>query len=252
MHPVRNARLSPSPASEHAPRSGSRPDACSAWLLTTSSATCLAPPRAPGGLARLWQTRGIIMSVVASRGDTVEPRLDLTAGRKLRMVGTIRKNMADPVCADPLGHGAMDAAGAGAHRGRGRRGRGEGTSTIVFGIVACKNTFTHAEAQPPNTAALTAVDGHSQERAAQQFSRLHGCAPKTMKFMDATRAHFHSPVREAIYVDLPPEEAREEFCAKLIKSMCGTRQAASKWLKQEQELKAIVSGSRKGLQLQIC
>ena len=48
-------------------------------------------------------------------------------------------------------------------------------------------------------------------------------------FMDAARAHFHSPVREAIYVDLCPEEAEEGFCMKLLKSMYGTRQAASNW-----------------------
>ena len=48
-------------------------------------------------------------------------------------------------------------------------------------------------------------------------------------FMDATRAHFHSPVMEAIYVDLPPEESRPGYCARLVKSMYGTRQAAANW-----------------------
>ena len=48
-------------------------------------------------------------------------------------------------------------------------------------------------------------------------------------FMDATRCHFHSPVREAIYVDLCPEEAESGYCMKLFKSMYGTRQAASNW-----------------------
>ena len=48
-------------------------------------------------------------------------------------------------------------------------------------------------------------------------------------FMDATRAHFQSPVREAIYVDLCPEEAEGGYCMKLLKSMYGTRQAASNW-----------------------
>ena len=48
-------------------------------------------------------------------------------------------------------------------------------------------------------------------------------------FMDATRAHFHSPVREAIYGDLPPEESLPGYCARLVKSMYGTRQAAANW-----------------------
>ena len=38
-------------------------------------------------------------------------------------------------------------------------------------------------------------------------------------FMDATRAHFHSRAREAIYVDLCPEEAESGYCVKLLKSM---------------------------------
>ena len=41
------------------------------------------------------------------------------------------------------------------------------------------------------------------------------------------RAHFHPPVREAIYIDLRPEEAESGYCMKLPKSMYGTRQAAS-------------------------
>ena len=48
-------------------------------------------------------------------------------------------------------------------------------------------------------------------------------------FMDATRVHFHSPAREAIYVDLYPEEADSGDCMKLLKSMFGTRQASSNW-----------------------
>ena len=45
--------------------------------------------------------------------------------------------------------------------------------------------------------------------------------------MDATRAHFHSPARESTYVDLPPEESRLGYCARLVKSVYGTRQAAA-------------------------
>ena len=45
----------------------------------------------------------------------------------------------------------------------------------------------------------------------------------------ATRAHFESPVREAIYVDLCPEEAESGYCMKLLMSMYGARQAASNW-----------------------
>ena len=46
-------------------------------------------------------------------------------------------------------------------------------------------------------------------------------------FIDISRAHFHSPARRKIYVDLPPEQAQEGFCALLLQNMYGTRDAAA-------------------------
>ena len=48
-------------------------------------------------------------------------------------------------------------------------------------------------------------------------------------FMDATRAHFHSPCREDIYVRLCAEDDEPGMCAKLVMSMYGTRAAATNW-----------------------
>ncbi len=54
-----------------------------------------------------------------------------------------------------------------------------------------------------------------------------GVDDKKMIFIDISRAHFHSPARREIYVALPPERGRPGFCAKLQKSMYGTRDAAA-------------------------
>jgi len=48
-------------------------------------------------------------------------------------------------------------------------------------------------------------------------------------FLDATRAHFHSPQTELIFVDPPPERARAGYCWQLLKSMYGTRRAGHNW-----------------------
>eukprot|EP00959_Pyramimonas_sp_CCMP1952_P461331 9481397-Pyramimonas_sp.AAC.1 len=48
-------------------------------------------------------------------------------------------------------------------------------------------------------------------------------------FMDATRAHFHSPTDELIYVEAPPERHRPGWCWRLLKSMYGTRRAGHNW-----------------------
>ncbi|CAK0899675.1 unnamed protein product [Prorocentrum cordatum] len=48
-------------------------------------------------------------------------------------------------------------------------------------------------------------------------------------FMDATRAHFHSPTDELIYVEAPPERHRPGRRRRLLKSMRGTRRAGHNW-----------------------
>ena len=52
---------------------------------------------------------------------------------------------------------------------------------------------------------------------------------RQLLFMDATRAHFHSPQTEVIYVNPPAERAREGQCWQLLKSMYGTRRAGHNW-----------------------
>ena len=46
-----------------------------------------------------------------------------------------------------------------------------------------------------------------------------------MMFIDISRAHFHSPARRRLYVELAPERARPGWCGLLTKSMYGTRDA---------------------------
>ena len=48
-------------------------------------------------------------------------------------------------------------------------------------------------------------------------------------FMDVSRAHFHSPSRREVYVELCDEDNSPGQCARLEKSMYGTRDAASNW-----------------------
>ena len=48
-----------------------------------------------------------------------------------------------------------------------------------------------------------------------------------MMFIDISRAHFHSPARRRLYVELAPERARPGWCGLLNKSMYGTRDAAA-------------------------
>ena len=53
--------------------------------------------------------------------------------------------------------------------------------------------------------------------------------PDAFMVLDATRAHFHSPATRKVYVKLSDEDYEENKCALLLKSMYGTRDAASNW-----------------------
>ena len=44
-----------------------------------------------------------------------------------------------------------------------------------------------------------------------------------LMFIDISRAHFHSPSRRRVFVELPPERERAGFCGPLFESMHGTR-----------------------------
>ena len=46
-------------------------------------------------------------------------------------------------------------------------------------------------------------------------------------FLGISRAYFHSPSTRPVVVELPPERWREGFCARLSKSLYGTRGAGA-------------------------
>ena len=47
--------------------------------------------------------------------------------------------------------------------------------------------------------------------------------------VDIKRAFFNANARRAVYVVLPPEDAKEGMCGRLLKSLYGTRDAARNW-----------------------
>ena len=53
--------------------------------------------------------------------------------------------------------------------------------------------------------------------------------PRKLSFIDIKRACFHAPVRQVIYVKLPPEEGQPHMCGRLNMSLYGTRAAARNW-----------------------
>ena len=50
-----------------------------------------------------------------------------------------------------------------------------------------------------------------------------------MKFYDVSRANVYGEAQRDVYVELPPETSKEGKCAKLLKSMYGTQDAAHIW-----------------------
>jgi hypothetical protein len=56
----------------------------------------------------------------------------------------------------------------------------------------------------------------------------HGGGLK-IEVIDARKAHLHAFVDRAIWVHLPPEEARPGFCARLRRCLYGTRDAPKRW-----------------------
>eukprot|EP00959_Pyramimonas_sp_CCMP1952_P209322 4378947-Pyramimonas_sp.AAC.1 len=55
-------------------------------------------------------------------------------------------------------------------------------------------------------------------------------------FIDISRARFHGPARRLVFVQLPPERRREGYCALLLKSMYGTRDAAANFADKVMEV----------------
>jgi hypothetical protein len=50
-----------------------------------------------------------------------------------------------------------------------------------------------------------------------------------VEVIDARKAHLHAFVDRAVFVHLPPEEARPGFCARLRRCLYGTRDAPKRW-----------------------
>ena len=50
-----------------------------------------------------------------------------------------------------------------------------------------------------------------------------------VQLLDAKKAHLHAPAVRPIFVELPPERAREGYCCRLKKCLYGTRDAPRQW-----------------------
>ena len=68
-----------------------------------------------------------------------------------------------------------------------------------------------------------AMTDFSQGRA----TRSNGT--QKLLFIDVRRAYFYAPARRSVYVNLPDEDSKPGYCARLNVSMYGTRDAASNW-----------------------
>ena len=51
----------------------------------------------------------------------------------------------------------------------------------------------------------------------------------TFEFIDINKAYLQAETKREVYVALPDEDKETGMCAKLIKSMYGTRDAAPNW-----------------------
>ena len=58
----------------------------------------------------------------------------------------------------------------------------------------------------------------------KQGQREHGLK---LSFIDVKRAYFYAKAKNNIFVKLPEEDAEPGMCGKVLKSMYGTRDAAS-------------------------
>jgi hypothetical protein len=52
---------------------------------------------------------------------------------------------------------------------------------------------------------------------------------RKLRFLDASRAHFHSPALRPIFIKLPAEDDEQGMCGKLNKMLYGTRDASKAW-----------------------
>ena len=63
-----------------------------------------------------------------------------------------------------------------------------------------------------------------------------GPRPTKLMVQDVKKAYFYAPATRDVYADLPPERAQPGMCAKLHKSLYGTRDAALNWAQAYSEV----------------
>ena len=68
--------------------------------------------------------------------------------------------------------------------------------------------------------------------ASSQF----GSRKTKLMVQDVKKAYFYAPATRDVYVELPPERAQPGMCAKLHKSLYGTRDAALNWAQAYSEV----------------
>ena len=78
------------------------------------------------------------------------------------------------------------------------------------------------------------VRGHAAARVLEVFGFEMcfvpaGSQKTTLMVQDVRKAYFYAPAIRDVYVELPPEQAQPGMCAKLHKSLYGTRDAALNW-----------------------
>ena len=62
--------------------------------------------------------------------------------------------------------------------------------------------------------------------------------PRNLMSIDTSRAHLHADVlKDSICVELPGEMDMPDVCGRLLRALCGTRQAARAW--EEEHTKTL-------------
>ena len=64
-------------------------------------------------------------------------------------------------------------------------------------------------------------------RRGREYGRRRGARKALL--IDVRKAHLHAYVDEDVYVALPPEVSQPGMCAKLRRSLYGTRAAPARW-----------------------
>eukprot|EP00969_Alexandrium_andersonii_P178251 7881591-Alexandrium_andersonii.AAC.1 len=82
-------------------------------------------------------------------------------------------------------------------------------------------------ATPPLEALRLLLSDLATRRRGRVSGRRRGARKALL--IDVRRAHLHADVDEDVYVAIPPEVSQPGTCAKLRRSLCGTRAAPARW-----------------------